>query len=43
MGVNCCKQDSFDDVTPCELNDDNLAVVIATDELEHADAMKGRT
>ena len=42
MGVNC-EEDDLDKVTPYELSDDDLAVVTAADEPEHAKVMKGWT
>ena len=43
MRTNCCEEDNFNEVTPCELSDDNLVVAIVADELEYIEVMKGWT
>ena len=40
MGINCCEEDDPDEITLCELNSNDLAVVTITDELEYAEAIK---
>ena len=40
MGINCCDEDSFDEVEPCELSEDDLAVGTIADELEPAETVK---
>ena len=43
MDANNCVKDGFDEVTPCELSGDDLTVVTAADEREHAEAIKSYT
>ena len=40
MGVNCCEEYGFDEVTPCDLSNDDLVVVTSEDEAEHAEVSK---
>ena len=40
MGINCSEEDDLDEVTHCELSDDELAVVITTDKLVQVEARK---
>ena len=41
MVINCCDEDHLDEVMPCGLSNDDLAVVTTADEPEHAKVMKG--
>ena len=34
MSIDCCEEDNFDEVTPCELSDDDLAMFIIANESE---------
>ena len=33
MGIDCREEDNFNEVAPCELNDDDLAGLTIEDEL----------
>ena len=39
MNTNYCKEDGFDKITPCELSEYNLVLVIVANEPEHAEVM----
>ena len=43
MGLNCCKENYLDDITPCKLSDDDLPAFTIAYETKHAEAMKGWT
>ena len=40
MGVSYFKDNGYDEITPCELSDNNLAVFSAADILEYAEVTK---
>ena len=40
-GFDCCEEDDFDALIPCELNNKDLIIVTTSDDLEYADIIKG--
>ena len=42
MDVKCCEEDDIYEVTPCELSNDNMAVVTIAHKLQHAELIKDR-
>ena len=43
MGIVCCEEEDLDEVTPCELDPDELALVTVADGLVAAEAQQGWT
>ena len=41
VGNKCCEEDGLDEVTPCELSNDDIAMVTVADETKHIEVMKG--
>ena len=40
LGVYYCEKNDFDEIAPCELSDNDLAVISAAYESKQAEAMK---
>ena len=41
MGIVCCEEEDLDEVTPCELDPDELALVTVADEPAAEEAQQG--
>ena len=41
MSIVCCEEEDLDEITPCELETDELAVVAIADEPLATEAQKG--
>ena len=40
MGIKCGEKDGFNELMPCELSNDDMAVVTIADKPEHIKAIK---